>query len=54
VEGQVDMLLSQIQKRFGRVPPDVSQRITALKPVQLKRVGLRLLDAQRIEDLFAR
>jgi hypothetical protein len=54
VEGQVEMLLSLIQKRFGRVPPDVSQRIGALKPIQLKRVGLRLLDAQRIEDLFAR
>ncbi len=54
VEGQVEMLLSLIEKRFGRVPPDVSQRISALKPAQLKRAGLRLLDAQRIEDLFAR
>jgi hypothetical protein len=31
----------------------VAQRIAALKPAQLKRVGLRILDAQRIEDLFA-
>jgi hypothetical protein len=54
VEGQVEILLSQIRKRFGRVPPAVSQRIAALKSAQLKRVGLRLLDAQRIEDLFAR
>ena len=54
VEGQVEMLLSQIEKRFGRVPPAVGQRIGALKPAQLKRAGLRLLDAQRIEDLFAR
>ena len=54
VEGQMDILLSQIQKRFGRVSPAVAQRIAALKPAQLKRVGLRLLDAQRIEDLFAR
>jgi hypothetical protein len=53
-EGQVEMLLSQIQKRFGRVPPAVSQQIAALKPAQLKRAGLRLLDAQRIEDLFVR
>jgi hypothetical protein len=48
------MLTSQIEKRFGRIPPAVSQRIAALKPAQLKRAGLRLLDAQRIEDLFAR
>jgi predicted transposase YdaD len=54
VEGQVEILLSQIQKRFGRVSPAVAQRIAALKPTQLKRVGLRLLDANRIEDLFAR
>ena len=54
VEGQVEMLTSQIEKRFGRVPPAISQRIAALKPAQLKRAGLRLLDAQRIEDLFAR
>src|ERR1035438_3083854 len=54
VEGQMEILLSQIQKRFGRIPPAVSERIAALKPAQLKRVGLRLLDAQRIEDLFAR
>ena len=54
VEGQVEILLSQIQKRFGRVSPAVAQRIAALKPAQLKRVGLRLLDAQQIEDLFAR
>jgi hypothetical protein len=53
-EGQMELLLSQIQKRFGRIPPAVAQRIAALKPAQLKRVGLRLLDAQRIEDLFAR
>jgi Domain of unknown function (DUF4351) len=52
--GQVEMLLGQIEKRFGRVPPAVGQRIAALKPAQLKRAGLRLLDAQRIEDLFAR
>jgi predicted transposase YdaD len=54
VEGQVEIVLCQIQKRFGRIPPSVAQRIAALKPAQLKRVGLRLLDAQRIEDLFAR
>jgi predicted transposase YdaD len=54
VEGQVEMLRSQIEKRFGRIPSAVAQRLAALKPAQLKRVGLRLLDAKRIEDLFAR
>jgi DNA-binding FrmR family transcriptional regulator len=54
VEGQMEMLRSQIEKRFGRIASDVAERIAALKPAQLKRAGLRLLDAQRIEDLFAR
>jgi hypothetical protein len=53
-EGQVEMLLSLAEKRFGRIPPAVAERISALKPAQLKRAGLRLLDAQRIEDLFVR
>jgi hypothetical protein len=53
-EGQVEMLTSLVEKRFGRIPPAIRQRIAALKPAQLKRAGLRLLDAQRIEDLFAR
>ena len=53
-EGQVEILLSLIQKRFGRIPPTMAQRLAALKSAQLKRVGLRLLDAERIEDLFAR
>jgi uncharacterized protein DUF4351 len=52
VKGQVEILLSQIQKRFGPVPPAVSRRMAALKPPQLKRIGLRLFDAQSIEDLF--
>lgn len=54
IEGQLEMLRSLIEKRFGKIPPAVGQRLAALKPAQLKRVGLRLLDAQRIEDLFAR
>jgi Domain of unknown function (DUF4351) len=54
VEGQAEILHSQIEKRFGSIPPAINQRIAALKPAQLKRLALRLLDAQRIEDLFAR
>ena len=53
-EGQMEILLGQIEKRFGRVPPRLGKRLAALKPEQIKAVGLRLLDAQRIEDLFAK
>jgi len=54
VEGQLEILHRLIRKRFGRIPPAAVQRIAALKPAQLNRVAVRLLDAQRIEDLFAR
>ncbi len=53
-EGQMELLVSMIEKRFGPIPPAISQRVEALKPAQLKRLALRLLDAQHIEDLFAR
>lgn len=54
VEGQLSLLMRQIEKRFGNVPPTIRKRLTALKPAQLERVGLRLLDVARIEDLFGK
>jgi hypothetical protein len=54
VEGQLALLTRLIEKRFGSIPPAIRKRIAALKPAQLERAGLRLLDAERIEDLFAR
>jgi hypothetical protein len=53
-EGQVEIVLSLIRKRLGRISPAVGRRIATLKPAPLKRVGLRLLDAERIDDLFTR
>ncbi len=50
-EGQLELLLGQAEKRFGKLSADTRQRMASLKPTQLKRVGLRLLDAKRIEDL---
>jgi hypothetical protein len=52
-EGQLEMLTGMIEKKFGAVPPRVRKRLAALKPKQLKAAGLRLLDANRIEDIFA-
>ena len=53
-EGQIEILLDLAEKRFGSVPPRIRKRLAALKPEQLKAAALRLLDAERIEDLFAR
>jgi hypothetical protein len=54
IEGQTDILLRMIEKRFGSVSPGIRERVTALKPAQLERTMLRLLDAERMEDLFRR
>jgi len=51
-KGQAAILLSLMEKRFGRVPARMRKRLGNLNPEQLKVAGLRLLDAQRIEDLF--
>ena len=54
IEGQAALLLRQMEKRFGRISRDIHKRIAALKPIQLERAGLRLLDAKRIDDVFSR
>jgi len=53
-EAQMAMLRRQIEKKFGGIPPQIRERLDALEPAQIEATGLRLLDAQRIEDLFAR
>ena len=53
-KGQLGLLLKLVERRFGRVPATVRKRLEALKPVQLERAGLRLLDARRVEDLLPR
>jgi len=54
VEGHLELLLDQIENRFGAVPPGFRTRLAALNPAQLRAAGLRLLNAASIEDLFER
>lgn len=51
--GMMSMLEKQIEKKFGGIPTPIRKRLDALKPAQIEATSLRLLDAQRIEDLFA-
>jgi hypothetical protein len=53
-QGQREFLLGQIEKKFGPVAPRTRKRLASLTPADLKAAGLRLLDARRIDDLFAR
>ena len=51
--GQLQLLLGLARKRFGRVPAKVRLRLEAMGPDELTSTGLRILDAKKIEDLFA-
>jgi len=43
-----------MKRRFGRIPPRIRKRLGALQQEELKAVGLRILDAKKIDDLFAK
>ncbi len=52
-KGQVELLLVQLKKRFGTVSPKIRKRLASMESGELTELGMRFLDAQRIEDLFA-
>jgi hypothetical protein len=51
-DANVKFLLRQMEKRFGRMPVRIKKRLGTLNSDQIEAAGLRLLDAQRIEDVF--
>ncbi len=52
IEGQAELLLGLIQRRFGPVPDDVTQRIQTAQTAQLQAWSLNVLDAVTLEDVF--
>jgi predicted transposase YdaD len=54
VEGRAELMLLQLEKRFGALPPETRERLAGLTPRQLRNSGLRILDAKRIADVFPR
>ncbi|AUT00153.1 hypothetical protein CLI64_07035 [Nostoc sp. CENA543] len=52
-EGEQTLVLRQIQKRVGELPPEVQARIQTLTLEQLEALGEALLDFSAIADLFA-
>jgi len=52
-EGRLEILLLQIERRFGAVPPRIRKRLATLTPKELTAASLRILDAKKPEDLFA-
>ena len=53
IEGQTALILRQIARRTGEIPPEIKTRIQHLSPEQLDDLGEVLLDFTSQEDLIA-
>ena len=53
VNGQLKLLLSLLESRFGKVSPKVRKRLATLTSRELTELGIRFMDIQRLDDLFA-
>jgi len=52
-QGQMELLTTQIIGKFGIVPDWARARMAEADEAQLNQWALRILEARRIEDLFA-
>jgi hypothetical protein len=52
IEGERNVVIRQIEKRFGSVPAWAEQRLDAMSAVEIEETALRLLDAHKLEDLL--
>ena len=52
-EGRIELLMRQVRKRFGEIPPAVEERIRAADRDTLDRWAERILTATTIDELFA-
>jgi hypothetical protein len=51
-EGERTIILRQISRRFGKVPPAIRKRIEALPPAGLEKMAVHLLDAPSLDELL--
>ncbi|WP_199344951.1 MULTISPECIES: DUF4351 domain-containing protein [Nostoc] len=50
-EGEVTLLLRLLRRRFGKIAPDLEQRITSLSIPQLEALVDAQLDFSNLDDL---
>ena len=50
-DGELAVLLRQIEKRFGGVPAPLRERLEKMSVSEVEAVALRLLDARSAEEL---
>jgi Domain of unknown function (DUF4351) len=51
-QGELKLLHGQIEKRFGPLPSAAEERLSKLTSAQLEDLGVRLLDAKTLDELF--
>lgn len=51
--GQAGLILSQLERRFGEISPDIATRIQRLSVEQLETLGIAVLGFNRIEEVTA-
>jgi predicted transposase YdaD len=52
IEGERALVRRLLERRFGVLPAWVEERIAAADPTALEQLGLRLLDATSLEEVF--
>lgn len=50
-EGQLNLVLRQLKRRCGDLPPPVEKRVHALKTIELENLAEALLDFSSLADL---
>jgi hypothetical protein len=51
MEERREMVLLQLEAKFGPLPPAIKQRVEALSPEQLRQVALEFVKAQSLKEL---
>ncbi len=51
--GELSLLRRQIEERFGRMPQWAEDRLVERSAAELEELGVRVLKASTIEELFA-
>ena len=51
IEGQAEMLLKQLKKRFGEIPEDMEIRIKKLTEDKLEQLAEAIFDLESIDDV---
>jgi hypothetical protein len=52
-EGQRKLVLQQLARRFGTLPPEIEERVAKAEMSELQDWAMRLLDARSLDQVFA-